>query len=511
MQNAPLNPQESRSTMTHAHIAVLLIIVVVGAYLRFLSLGERSLWADEFATWHVSRMPLLESFYWQPEQNNTPLYQLFLRLLSSEAHPPEWILRLPAAIAGALAIPAVYLLARMMTCRNTALSLAALLAINRLQIDYSQEARPYSLLVLGTILCTWAFLKLWQQPSWWRGAMYAVMGALSFYSHYLSVFVIAAHAMWWSVTMLVGRKVTRPSIFVFSWGLLGMLCAPMLIHCLRTRTATAQGLGWIEPITWSSTISVLTSITLEAAWVLLVLAPTLVIYVARLIWPLFKRKGSAYTPTPRGLKHAAHDDGSEPEGLLVSWFAFSFLGLVVISLLAQPAMLARYALPAAVPALLCPLLMARRFHHNAPIFLALIFVVGTAPDWITRSWQVEPGFREMTAYVQEYVDSDTNSVALVIDNTTFPAWEDVERLPLAYYPVAGHQIREIQLDQDGRPKRFDVFHESRPLYLIVFRSNPYAIAQYVGAEVMPIQVNGSSFDQLLFSPYRLAKLSQQQP
>jgi len=517
MHDEPLHNQKKKPTSGYAYVAVLFLIVVLGAYLRFSTLGGRSLWADEFATWHVSRMPLGESLRWQPELTKPPLYQLCLRLITHEAHPSEWLLRLPAALAGVLTIPAAYLLACMMTCRRTALSLAALLAVNLTQIDYSQEARPYSMLVLGAILSMWAFLKLCQQPDWQRGALYAVISALTFHTHYLGVFVIVAHAAWWIVVNLARRQVIKPVIFIFSWSLLGLLCAPILIHCLRTKTSTTQGLGWIEPITWSASIGVLTSITSEAAWIWLVLTPTILLYMVKHCKHLFSKNHQAHTTTTERLptsqdsiSPAAHflvsNETTTADGILISWFAFSFLGLVAISLLGQPSMLVRYALPATVPVLLWPLTIVRRWHRNAPVVVTLIFVVGTAPDWITHSWHVEPGFRELAAFVQNHVDPVADRVALVIDNTTFPDWEDVERLPLAYYPITGHRVREIELNPDGRPKRDNLFQETSPIYLIVFRSNPLTIAQNVGATIAPINVGGASYNQLLFSPYRLAKL-----
>ncbi len=40
---------------------VLIVLMVLGGYLRFVGLGTRSLWLDEFSTWHVSRIDLRKS------------------------------------------------------------------------------------------------------------------------------------------------------------------------------------------------------------------------------------------------------------------------------------------------------------------------------------------------------------------------------------------------------------------------------------------------------------------
>ncbi len=531
---------ETKPSLRCASVIALVLIIGVGAYVRFSTLGERSLWADEFATWHVSQMPLGESLKWQPELTKPPLYQLCLRLLTDEARPPEWMLRLPAAIAGVLSVLVAYLLGRMISGRMTGFALAMMLAVNLLQIQYSQEARPYSLLVLGTMLSTWTFLLMLRRPSLWRSTIYAVVSALSFHAHYLTLLTIMAHAMWWVVVKLLGGRSTRPGVFVFGWSLLGALCTPMTLHFLRTSQSATQGLDWIEPISWSSSMDVMASLTFGSSWVWPVLVPALIIYIVlcfqhvracgwnkqAALLHMHATSRDHLSPQahevlnddtraegPRGLKPSAHFDKEIDawfhEGFIFIWLAVSFLGLVVMSVLGQPAMLDRYALPAAVPAILGPLMIARRFHRNAPVILAALFVVGTLPDLITLPWRIEPGFRELAASVQENVDPDTDQVALVIDNTTFPGWEDAERLPLMYYPIEGHHIREVRLDGRGHPINDDLFKGEGHVYVILFRSDPHSIAEDVGVKIVPIELNGSWYDQLLFSPYRLAKLSRE--
>ena len=135
-----------------AWIVGLLLILAFGTYLRFGDLGVRSLWYDELSTWHVSRLALADSLRWLPEVKMAPLYQICLRGLTDDPRPAEWVLRLPAATAGVLAILAAFWLGKLGGGWAVGCALAGLLACNSLQLDYSQEARPYTLLILGYTL-----------------------------------------------------------------------------------------------------------------------------------------------------------------------------------------------------------------------------------------------------------------------------------------------------------------------------------------------------------------------
>jgi hypothetical protein len=156
----PTFPSARSAPAIAAEVIALAAILVLAAYLRFDALGARSLWLDEFSTWHVSRLPLGQSLTWGPELTIPPLYQLLLRLLSPDPHPDEWVLRFPAAVAGLGAVAAAWWLGRTVAGAAAGCALAALMACNPLQIEYSREARPYSLLVLGCVLSTAAWYRL---------------------------------------------------------------------------------------------------------------------------------------------------------------------------------------------------------------------------------------------------------------------------------------------------------------------------------------------------------------
>jgi len=191
-------------------VAALAGLVLLGAYLRFDGLGARSLWLDEFCTWHVSRMELNESLRWEPELTIPPLYQLTLRALSVSSHPPEWLLRLPAAGCGILTILAAFWLGKELCSVVAGCALAALVACNALQLDFGQEARSYSMLVLG---CTVSFTLWYRLATRSKGVDfcgYVVVTTLTFYAHFLVVLTILAQLGWWVLVRSRASRISDP-------------------------------------------------------------------------------------------------------------------------------------------------------------------------------------------------------------------------------------------------------------------------------------------------------------
>jgi hypothetical protein len=453
---------------------VFALTFALGASIRLYGLAERSLWGDEFCTWKVAQMPLGESLRWQPELTKPPLYQFAVRAVQriggggKTVHqdapygvPGEWHLRLPAAVCGALAVAAMWWLGSIAGGWMLGAAAALLFAVNSLQIGYSQEARPYSMLVLGSIVST----KIWYRLNAnfksqisnlkrripWLAIAYILVAAAT--SCELLVRDDGCGTGAWAARCLKGlkyqvksqiRALVAPATVMVATV---MLCVPMLYHFLRHRTSVFQGLDWIAPPTVHSATKVLGEITFEPVWVWALLVPAVVVLVA------------ARTPKRRNPETSKEDGKSQifvrqadvttlPHhhiatspyrnfcGLLLVWLLVAWGGLLVISWVAHPAMVARYALPAAAPAILLPLIVLHRLDRRLPLLVAGLFVIGTAPEWVTRIDRVKPGFREMVAFLEEYADPQREAVVVVIERTTSPGWEEMDLLGFEYYRIS---------------------------------------------------------------------------
>ncbi len=143
----------------------LLACTMLAAVLRFYHLGGASLWVDEILTWHMiwpDHGLTLAGQVWAAIQ--APLYLLVVWPLM-RIQENEWMMRLPAAIAGILTVPVFgILLGRILDQRAARLG-TILLAVSPFHVWYSQEGRGYSFLIFFVVLMTLAYLELTEKPS----------------------------------------------------------------------------------------------------------------------------------------------------------------------------------------------------------------------------------------------------------------------------------------------------------------------------------------------------------
>ena len=500
-------PRRNSGRDRAAFLLALIGFLLLATYFRIEQIGLRSLWHDELCTWHASRMPLGESLRWGPELTKPPAYQLALRAVTQDPHPSESMLRLPAALCGLALLPVALWMGRLAGGLRIGLALLALLAVNALQIFYCREARPYSMLVLGCAISTGLWYSLITKGRTGTLCAYVAVTALTLYAHYLTGLTIVGHAIWWLVSRAPSRGLQpsrtprrlKPAAQYPAIALVatGALCLPLVIRYLLYKTSMFQGLEWIATPTLVDALGVLSQLTFGPQWLIGILLPATILWMAGAVdviprsWPLRRER-----------LWSGRDDIC---GLLLLWLGGAWFGLLVISWLFHPAMVARYALPAAVPALLFPLVIAHRLDRRIPLVIAAVFAAAVIPDRLVP--QVPPGFREMRTYLQQHVDPNRELVVLTIDNTIYPGWEDSERLGFDYYPLHGVPVAELRLEPDGVTASNDILEDPRGMYLIVLWADPFPILEAAGRVPLDIVHDGESFSQLPFEPYRLVRVA----
>ena len=133
-------------------LLALAAIVLLAAALRTYHLGYKSLWLDEVTYVRSAQLGPLFGPYGYASISHPPGYLLLMRLMGA-ANPAEWFLRLPAMLAGVVAVVALWALGRRLLGRVEGLLAAFLLALSPLHLEYSQEAHSYALFAaLSTLM-----------------------------------------------------------------------------------------------------------------------------------------------------------------------------------------------------------------------------------------------------------------------------------------------------------------------------------------------------------------------
>ena len=145
-----------------AILTALLLILVLGTGLRFYRISYQSLWNDELSSWSRSNYPSVAEVIRRGVRPDVhpPGYQILLYFFERGLGESEFALRFPSAVAGILSILAVFLLGACIYTPKEGLLSAALMAASWCPVYYSQEARPYSFLMLLSILSSLAWFKM---------------------------------------------------------------------------------------------------------------------------------------------------------------------------------------------------------------------------------------------------------------------------------------------------------------------------------------------------------------
>ncbi|HET6870762.1 MAG TPA: glycosyltransferase family 39 protein [Solirubrobacteraceae bacterium] len=212
-------------------------LIVLGAVLRFATLGAQSYWYDEAQAAHELHLSLGSMLSSMVDVETAP--PLYFVLGWAWAHvfgAGEVALRSLSALAGTVLIGIAYLCGRELISRRAGLLTAAFVAVSPFMIWYSQEAREYMLLAALCGASLLYFARALREPSgrniaWWTG-----FSVLALLTHYFAGFLIAPMALW-----LLYRARSRASVVaVLVVGLVEVALIPLLVS-----HATASLLGFI--------------------------------------------------------------------------------------------------------------------------------------------------------------------------------------------------------------------------------------------------------------------------
>lgn len=160
MSDSTVTPQDYRLETIIRLTAMAL--VAVGFALRLYALGSESLWFDELLQLDIAQQPFSTFLPELRHYAAVPLDYTISHFWISLGRGDVWV-RLPAVIVGTLTLPLGYQLGRRLlgptAGPSAGLVLMALLTISPFHLRYSQETRPYALVVLGVTLAVYA---LWQ-------------------------------------------------------------------------------------------------------------------------------------------------------------------------------------------------------------------------------------------------------------------------------------------------------------------------------------------------------------
>ncbi|MBN4049073.1 glycosyltransferase family 39 protein [archaeon AH-315-M20] len=232
-----------KSLKVNKQIKILLILIIVlGTFLRFYNLAGESFWLDEGATvltikkynaWQIinntwEKGQILPNYY--STDIDLPPYYLILSAWTKIFGISEFSFRLFSAILGSLALIAVFYLARYLFDERIALLSTFLTSINLTLIWYSQEARQYSYLLFLSLLSIIFLIKSLKENKTKYIVGLLIVNTLIIYSHLAWIIFIAlegVYALYISYKNHINKKEPHKKI-VIVFLIIGLLYLPII-------------------------------------------------------------------------------------------------------------------------------------------------------------------------------------------------------------------------------------------------------------------------------------------
>ncbi len=193
----------------------IVLILVLAASVRFLGISDESLWLDEGVSVYASRMSGSALINWTAADIHPPFYYLALKCWTLFGQS-EFAFRSFSAVLGILTVLAVYYVCLDLFDNKVGLTASLLLAVNPVNVYYSQEARMFSLMALLVLVSCYAFWKCLGASGKKFFAVYVVSSVLMLYTHYFGLLVFCFQALYLIVLFFLNSRMIKNAKAIIS-------------------------------------------------------------------------------------------------------------------------------------------------------------------------------------------------------------------------------------------------------------------------------------------------------
>lgn len=260
-----------------ARIALLcfLFVFCVGFVARLYDIASMPFWLDEVTTVQRASLPFWDMVANSLANHHLPSYFALAQLFGSHGMT-EAALRFPSALFGALSCGVLFLIGRVLGGWRAGLVAGLLLALSPLQVQYGQEARSYTFVVLMMAIGLLGFVQLAQDPRSaslprndpqarlrpWVVYTLGTLGGLNVLS--TAFFWLISANIGVAAILLLGRGFDRRR-FLLRWfvtlGVIALFTLPWFgAMDYFTHGEMTDATNWVPQITWHSFLSVVGSL-----------------------------------------------------------------------------------------------------------------------------------------------------------------------------------------------------------------------------------------------------------
>lgn len=415
---------------------LLILIICLGAFLRLYNLEFQSIWDDEIVTMIESdpTLSLRDAYHIYKDMDNMPpLYFIILRILFKLFGYTSLILRGFSAFLGIASLWAIYKLGKELINKNAGLFAAALLSVNYFHLFYSQEGRPYSFLVLFTILSFYFLVLFLKKQTYKNLFFYSCFTSLMLYGQYLAIatFMGQIAILFYFILIAKGSKKTLFLKTVLASLLILISHLPSIPQFIKNSKIKSS---WIEAPKGNEYTTYINQFFGNSEMIMPIVYLLIIIYFIHL--SLEKKNEDVLIPNPKF-------ESSQLSFIVVlPWLFFGFFIPLLSSYISLPILVPRY-FNALIPAIILIAAIGLTQFKNILVSVGIVVVliiVSLNDVLIVKNYYnalTKAQYKETAAFINKHKKTKDLIVAKVgfhyghffkdnIDNGTF-IWNNFDR------------------------------------------------------------------------------------
>ena len=423
MTSVNSDPRRRLSALILFAITTVFLIVVQSHHFHDRPYRQDEAWVVQFALENIERVGLI-SHTSQMFRQLTPenfIQDIWVNFFGHH----ENIVRFGSTLLTVFALAMFARLAGDLFDLRSAWLALVLLGTYPIVVYYTHEARPYAVLVCGTIGFQWALLRFIRQPKAMRACLALILAAVPTFVHPFMVAVLVAQAICVLVFVKWDRELYRRGLWLYA------LIAVVSLYRVYLNFADRGGVIRYNVFsTWDGVLTLYEHFRANPESLgLLLVAGGLLLFLVNLAGDLLGN--SAGTPWSAAESHerptALERRMRFPNHWLAGWLILSaviMFGLPFIVNTFVPSMTPRNLLILAPTLVLIAVMALRQMPLHLQLLALLFFCVPFVSQF--RSFTGNAGYWEMASYIEERFDP-------VEDRVLIAAGQSWESIPINYF------------------------------------------------------------------------------
>lgn len=179
-----------------AHLASIGFVCFVGAGLRLMFLFQPMRYDEAYTFTNFASHALWDGLSNYSVPNNHLLHTFLVHLTYKAFGNEPWALRVPTLVAGILLMPASYWAVRLLYDKNVAILAVAMVSASSILVEYSTNARGYTLLTLLYLLLIGATVHIKRTGSGGAWLAFVLISSLGFFTIPIFLYPFGSMCLW---------------------------------------------------------------------------------------------------------------------------------------------------------------------------------------------------------------------------------------------------------------------------------------------------------------------------